>query len=75
MKRTKNSKISGDLYTEVYCTIVVGLLSPPPGSKGHYINTVTLIILVCDCLTMHVFKTCKILPTIMEMLGFFLSVT
>lgn len=70
MKRTKNIKISGDLYMEAYCTIVVGLLSPPSGSKGHYINTATLIILVCDCLTMHLIKKCKILPTIMERLFF-----
>lgn len=60
MKRTKNIKTSGDLHMEADCTIVVGLLSPPSGSKGHYTNAATRIILVCDCLTMHVVKKCKI---------------
>lgn len=70
MKRTKNIKTSGDLHMEAYCTIVVGLLSPPSGGKGHYTNAATLIILVCDCLTMHVIKKWKILPTIMEICFF-----
>lgn len=67
MKRTKNIKISGDLH-KAYFTIVVGLLSPPPGSKGHYTNDATLIILVCNCLTIHMIKKCEILPTITEQL-------
>lgn len=73
MKRTKNIKTSGDLHMEAYCTIVVGLLSPPSGGKGHYTNAATLIILVCDCLTMHVIKKWKILPTIMEICFFYIS--
>lgn len=73
MKSTKNITTSDYLHMEAYFTIVVELLSPPSGSKGHYTNTATPIILVCDCLTMHVIKKCKIPPTIMEMLFFKIS--